>query len=165
MSQILSTYLLDDVLKPRLPNDAMAMIGLTAADLWPGEGWNFVFGQASLVERVGVWSIYRYGDPEKDVESFQRCLVRTLKVATHETGHMFSMAHCTLFECNMCGSNSLAESDVRPMWLCPYCMAKLGWATGTAPERQFTRLAAFCKARGLKTEQDFYEKSLEALKR
>ena len=165
MSQILSTYLLDDVLKPRLPNDAMAMIGLTAADLWPGEGWNFVFGQASLVERVGVWSIYRYGDPEKDVESFQRCLVRTLKVATHETGHMFSMAHCTLFECNMCGSNSLAESDVRPMWLCPYCMAKLGWATGTAPERQFTRLAAFCKARGLKTEQDFYEKSLEVLRK
>ena len=163
MNQILSTYILDDVLKPRLPNDAMAMIALTASDLWPGEGWNFVFGQASLVDRVGVWSIYRYGDPAESQESFQRCLIRTLKVSTHETGHMFSMGHCTLFECNMCGSNSLVESDAQPSWLCPYCMAKLCWATGASPERQYERLAAFSKARGLKKEQEFYEKSLEAL--
>ena len=165
MSQMLTTYLLDDVLKPRLPKDAMALIALTASDLWPGEGWNFVFGQASLVDRVGVWSIYRFGDPDQSEDSFQRCMVRTMKIATHETGHMFSMQHCTLFECNMCGGNSLAESDERPMWLCPYCMAKLCWATGSKPQRQYERLAALAKARGLKREQEFYEKSLEALQK
>ena len=164
MNQILSTYVLDSVLAPRLPKDAMASIAFTASDLWPGEGWNFVFGQASLSDRVGVWSIYRNGDPEAGDEEFRLCLVRTLKVATHETGHMFSMQHCTLFECNMCGSNHLAESDRHPLWLCPHCMAKLCWATGADPQRQLERLAAFSKANGLKKEQEFYEKSLEAIR-
>lgn len=163
--QILSTYVLESVLIPRLPQDAAAYIAFTTSDLWPGEGWNFVFGQASLEDRVGVWSIYRYGDPEGGDQAFRRCLMRTLKVSAHETGHMFSMHHCTLFECNMCGSNSLVESDERPMWLCPYCMAKLCWATGASPARQFERLAAFSKARGLKKEQEFYEKSLETLRK
>ena len=164
MNQILSTYVLDSVLAPRLPKDAMASIAFTASDLWPGEGWNFVFGQASLSDRVGVWSIYRNGDPEAGDEEFRLCLVRTLKVATHETGHMFSMQHCTLFECNMCGSNHLAESDRHPLWVCPHCMAKLCWATGADPQRQLERLAAFSKANGLKKEQEFYEKSLEAIR-
>ena len=59
VKQILSTYVLDKVLRPRLPAEACAYIALTTSDLWPGEGWNFVFGQASLSERVGVWSIAR----------------------------------------------------------------------------------------------------------
>ena len=53
--QILTTYVLGDVLKPRRPKDAVAVLALTASDLWPGEGWNFVFGQADLHDRVGVW--------------------------------------------------------------------------------------------------------------
>ena len=57
VKQILSTYVLYDVLRPRIPADACVYIALTTSDLWPGEGWNFVFGQASLTERVGVWSI------------------------------------------------------------------------------------------------------------
>jgi archaemetzincin len=162
--QILSTYVLDDVLKPRLPEDACAFIAFTSSDLWPGEGWNFVFGQASLRERVGVWSIYRNGDPEQNDAGFRLCLLRTLKTATHETGHMFSMEHCTLFECNMCGSNHRVESDARPLALCPHCLAKLCYATGVDPQKRFEKLIAFCKAQGLKPEQEFYEKSLRALR-
>jgi archaemetzincin len=30
-------------------------------DLYPEPSWNFVFGQASLNERVGVYSFARYG--------------------------------------------------------------------------------------------------------
>lgn len=67
MEQILTTYILNDILKPRLPADATAFIALTASDLWPGKGWNFVFGQASLRDRVGVWLMYRNGDPSEFV--------------------------------------------------------------------------------------------------
>jgi archaemetzincin len=165
MDQILTGYLLEDVLVPRLPGDAAACLGLTASDLWPGEGWNFVFGQAVLGGRVGVWSMYRYGDPDENEASYRRCLMRTLKVAAHETGHMFGLAHCTAFECNMCGSNHLEEADRRPSWLCPVCMAKLCWATGAHPQRQYERLAAFCGSIGLAAEQEFYQKSLEALRK
>lgn len=118
MKQILSTYVLGSVLKPRLSGDAAAYNAFTSSDLWPGRGWNFVFGQASIRERVGVWSIYRNGDPDKNPADFRFCLLRTMKTATHETGHMFSMLHCILYQCNMCGSNHREESDRRPIFLC-----------------------------------------------
>ncbi|MGO8750087.1 MAG: archaemetzincin [Thermoguttaceae bacterium] len=164
IDQILSTYVLKKVLAPRLPKDAVASIAFTASDLWPGEGWNFVFGQASLGERVGVWSIYRYGDPDQNDEAWRLCLLRTLKVGTHETGHMFSMQHCTLYECNMCAGNHLAEMDRYPLWLCPQCLAKLCWATGADPAKRFERLAEFSKKQGMKREQEFFEQSLARLR-
>jgi len=164
MDQILSTYVLSDVLYPRLPEDATAYIALTTSDLWPGEGWNFVFGQASLNHRVGVWSIYRNGDPEAGEDAFRLCLMRTIKTATHETGHMFSMQHCTQHPCNMCGSNHRAERDRLPLWLCPHCLAKLTWATKADPEERFEKLIDFSKANGLEKEQEFYERSLSALR-
>jgi archaemetzincin len=163
MKQILSTYVLDDVLQPRLPSDAVAYIAFTTSDLWPGRGWNFVFGQASLRQRVGVWSIYRNGDPDRDAAAFRLCLLRTMKTATHETGHMFSMQHCTLYECNMCGSNHREESDRRTIALCPECVAKLWWITGADPATRFRRLAEFCKQQGLVGEEAFYRTSIAAL--
>ena len=163
MDQVLSTYVLDDVLRPRLPKDACAYIAFTASDLWPGEGWNFVFGQASLTERVGVWSIYRNGDPKASDDAFRLCLLRTLKTATHETGHMFSMQHCTLYECNFCGSNNREESDRRPLEACPHCLAKICYATGVDPAKRFAGLVAFCKENELRDEETSYGKSLAAL--
>jgi len=165
VKQILSTYVLDRVLVPRLPHDAVAYIAFTTSDLWPGRGWNFVFGQASLRQRVGVWSIHRNGDPDRSPAAFRLCLLRTLKTATHETGHMFSMLHCTRYECNMCGSNHRAESDRRPLACCPECVAKLWWITGADPVARYRALAAFCKDNGLKPEQEFYQRSLAALER
>lgn len=163
MKQILSTYVLDKVLLPRLPSDAAAYIAFTAKDLWPGEGWNFVFGMANLYQRTGVWSLYRYGDPGKSRFSFRRCLLRTIKTAVHEVGHMFSMLHCTGYECVMCGSNSLGESDDRPLPLCPECLAKLCWATNTDPVRRFKELMDFCIKHGLEKEAALFRKYHRAL--
>lgn len=163
MDQILSTYVLDTVLEPRLPDDAAAYIAFTASDLWPGEGWNFVFGQASLSDRVGVWSIYRNGEPDKGEAEFRLCLLRTLKTATHETGHMFSMPHCTKYECNMCGSNHREESDKRPLEVCPECVAKIWWATACDPAKRFKGLAEFCRDQKLEDEEKFYQMSLDAI--
>src|SRR5687768_14234 len=57
--QIRTSYFLDDVLPKTLPADAAALICLTSNDLYPGDTWNYVFGQASLEKRVGVWSLWR----------------------------------------------------------------------------------------------------------
>ncbi len=161
--QILTTYVLDDVLKPRLPEDAACFLAFTATDLWPGRGWNFVFGQASLRERVGVWSIARNGDPRGSQKDFRLCLLRTLKTATHETGHMFSMPHCIAYECNQCGSNGRAESDRRPLALCPECMAKVCWASGKDSRKRYEALAGFCEQHGLQSQQAFFKRSAAAL--
>ena len=161
--QILSTYVLNQVLKPQLPDDAVAMIALTSSDLWPGEDWNFVFGQASIRERVGVWSIFRNGDPNAGDSEFRTCLLRTLKTAAHETGHMFSIQHCIAFECNMCGSNSQEESDRRPVHACPECVSKIWWATGADPVERYQKLKAFCDEVGLKNESKFFQRSIDAI--
>lgn len=163
MRQLLSTYFLRDVLVAKLPDDAAALLGLTAVDLWPGEGWSFVFGQASLRNRVGIWSIYRNGDPDASPADFRLCLLRTIKTATHELGHMFSMRHCTKYECNMCGSNNREESDSGPLALCPECMAKVCWATLSDPVKRYRQLTDFCQQHELKTEGALFEQLLARL--
>lgn len=161
--QILTTHVLDEVLPPLLAKDAAALIAFTPSDLWPGKGWNFVFGQATLRRRVGVWSIYRNGNPAGSAAEFRLCLLRTIKTATHETGHMFSMLHCTAYQCNMCGSNSRTESDGHPAALCPECLAKVCWAAGADPLNRFASLQRFCRAQGLGDQADFFAKSIRAL--
>jgi archaemetzincin len=162
--QILTSYVLERLLRPRLPADAAAYISFTASDLWPGQGWNFVFGQASLRDRVGVWSINRHGDPDESEAAFRRALLRAVKVAVHETGHMFSLRHCTAFQCVMGGSNSLDESDAQPLWLCPECAAKVAYATGSELTTRYEKLLAFAEKQGFDAEAAFFRKSLTTLR-
>ena len=140
-----------------------ALIALTATDLWPGQGWNFVFGQASLRDRVGVWSISRNGNPAGSDAERRLCLLRTLKTASHELGHMFSIRHCIRYKCNMCGSNSRDESDRHPLAFCPECAAKIWWATQTHPTDYYRKLADFCQQAGLPDEARYYRNCLAAL--
>jgi len=159
--QLLSTYILDRVLLPRRPKDAVAVLGLTAVDLYPEASWNFVFGQASLVERVGVWSIYRYGDPVKEYPTVLR---RTLKVSVHETGHMFGIQHCIAYKCGMNGSNSLEEADRQPMPFCAECDPKIWWACGLEPVKRYGSLAEFAEKHELKAEGEYWRKAEAAVK-
>jgi archaemetzincin len=163
--QILTTYVLDQVLKPRRPRDAVAILGLTTADLWPGRGWNFVFGQASLSERVGVWSMARYGRLDGTAEESRQFRRRLFKVAVHETGHMFGIAHCTAYECAMNGANHLDEMDNRPFSFCPECVQKVWWACHTDPIKRYQALAEFGKRHSLEAEADFWQKSAERLRK
>ena len=98
--QIRTGYVLTQILMPNLPNDAAALLAFTEQDLYPTANMNYVFGQASLENRVGVWSLYRL-DNLTGAPNFLR---RTLKIAAHETGHIFSMRHCTKYECVMSGT-------------------------------------------------------------
>src|SRR5213075_2686902 len=127
--------LTDDVLnflKAHIPADAFCILAITMEDLYPETSWNFVFGQASVRERVGVYSFARY-DPafygEVRAPGYETLLLRrSCKVLAHETSHMFGLAHCTYFNCLMNGSNHLAEADRRPLHLCPVCLRKLQWS-------------------------------------
>ncbi len=145
--QVKTQYFLDDVLPKMLPKDAAALIAFTNYDLYPGDTWSFVFGQATFSERVSVWSLYQFSRPGQKTD-FNQFLDRTLKVAMHETGHMFSMKHCTKYECLMSGTNHLAETDRRPLDNCPECMAKLAWAMKYDPVERYQKLSAFWTKNG-----------------
>lgn len=165
--QILSTDVLH-WLKGKLPGDGFCLLAITMEDLYPEASWNFVFGQASLNERVGVYSFARY-DPAfyreprgKDYPAL--LLQRSMKVLTHETGHMFGLAHCVYFNCVMNGSNHLLESDRRPLHLCPVCLRKLQFSVGFDVVERYEALAQFDRQAGLEDEAAWLNRRLEKLR-
>lgn len=162
-TQIETTYFLRDLLPKSIPNDAAALICLTTADLYPQEKRSFVFGQADLRGRVGVWSLYRFGNPEKSPADYKFFLARTLKIAMHETGHMFSMRHCAKYECLMSGTNHLAETDRRPLDVCPECAAKISWAMNYDLSARYAKLAEFWREQGWTEEEKLFTKKTEAV--
>lgn len=165
MEQLSTGYLLGELLLPQRPDDALGYIGFTTSDLWSGEdSSNFVFGMALIRERCGVWSIDRFGDPATDPAAFQTCLRRTLSIATHEFGHILTLAHCTAFECNMNGRNTLPESDRKPLAMCPVCLRKLCWNLNVEPVAYLTRLQEFCERHGLEAEADGYRKAVALMR-
>jgi archaemetzincin len=151
-----------DLLTRRRPDDALAMIALTTSDLWPGGEWNYVFGQASLEQRVGVWSVARFGDPAKDGKVVVR---RTIQTALHETGHMLGILHCIFNLCGMAGANNLAESDRQPMHFCAEDEMKIFWAFPAEPVARYRALATFAGKYGLDEEARFWSNSAEAVAR
>lgn len=159
--QIRTSYFLEDVLPGLLPEKAAALICLTNFDLYPEETWAYVFGQASLDRRVGVWSLWRLqnrrGRPDKKL-----FLTRTLKIAMHETGHMFSMRHCTKYECLMSGTNNLLETDRRPIDVCPECMAKIAWAMKYDPADRYRALSGFWRRQGAVAEAEKFSRMAAA---
>ncbi|XP_077922107.1 archaemetzincin-2 isoform X3 [Halichoerus grypus] len=143
-------------LKRKKPRDAFCIVGITMIDLYPRDSWNFVFGQASLTDGVGIFSFARYGSDfyssryEGKVNKLQKVsssdysvfdnyyipevtsvlLLRSCKTLTHEIGHIFGLRHCQWLACLMQGSNHLEEADRRPLNLCPICLRKLRCAVG-----------------------------------
>ncbi len=160
--QLSAKQLMNNILKPQLPKDAATLIGFTTYDLYPGNDWNYIFGLGSVRDRVGVWSMYRFGDPHKSEEK-ELCLERTIKTATHEIGHMFSMLHCAKYECCMNGSNTLSELTSHPAYFCPNCLAKICWNLKHDPKKHLNDVKKFWDKRNNKNMADPYNKSLKVL--
>jgi archaemetzincin len=137
-------------LAAHLPDDAVAYLGVTTADLYPEDSWNFVFGQASLRDRVGVYSLARFAPPFTGARRDEKLvLLRAFKVLAHEMGHVFSLPHCVEYECLMNGSNSLDETDRSPVHLCPPCLAKLALNLGFDVREREKKLLALYERGGL----------------
>ena len=162
--QILTTDVLT-ILKDNLPADAFCLLAITMEDLYPESSWNFVFGQASLRERVGVYSFARY-DPafygDKRGKDYEKLILRrSCKVLVHETGHMFGLQHCIFFRCVMNGSNHLKESDSRPLYLCPVCLRKLHHSVGFDVISRYKNLCRFYKKFGFDDDARWLARRLE----
>jgi archaemetzincin len=155
-----------NTLRPRLPADGYALIGLTLTDLYPDDAWNFVFGVAELKDRVGVYSFNRFdpaADPFNRTDLRQReetILTRSCRVLAHEIGHMFGIRHCTAYACVMNGSNHLEESDAQPLHLCPVDLRKLQASVGFDPRVHHRKLRDVLSTLGMKREAQWYERRL-----
>ncbi len=119
------------------------IIAFTNEDLYATQLTNFVFGCASLINGVGIWSNARFGDPSSNSQAFQTCLLRMMKIAAHEFGHMRGLPHCTHYECNIGGYMSLKELDSRPLLYCLQDTAKICYLTQISLLKQHKRLLEF----------------------
>jgi archaemetzincin len=146
-------------MKKRVPDDAYAVMALTMDDLYPDPEWNFVFGMASLQDRVGVQSFARQ-DPaffgEARTPGWQAlALRRAVWTVIHEVAHMFGLPHCTYFHCIVAGSNNQAESDRAPLHPCPVCLHKLWWAIRFDPAARESAVADALRSLGITDEADW----------
>ncbi len=162
--QILTSDVLN-ILKKNLPGDAFCLMAITMEDLYPHPTWNFVFGQASLRERVGVYSFARY-DPafygEERGKDYKKLLLwRSCKVLVHEIGHQFGIEHCIFYHCVMNGSNHLLESDARPLHLCPVDLRKLYYSVEFDVVERYKKLQHFYEECGFEEEAEWVKERLK----
>jgi archaemetzincin len=147
-------------LQRTLSANAFCTVAITMRDLYPSPSWNFVFGEASLSERVGIFSFARY-DPEfygiQTADHRAVMLRRSCKVLAHETSHMFGIQHCVFFNCLMNGSNHLDESDRRPLHLCPVDLRKLHHSIGFDINERYGQLLSFARRAGFNDEARWIE--------
>ena len=159
VEQLNTQYILRHILKGNIPSQGYALMAITEKDLYPSADWNFVFGQASYADRVGVSSLYRLGN--KPLDNFNVCLKRILNISSHEIGHMFSLTHCVLAKCMMNGANNLNETDLSPNRLCSECQKKIYWNIGYNNELRLQQLAEFFKTNNLTEDFKLMEKDLQ----
>ena len=155
------------MLEPQLPPDAYCLLGITLTDLYSSQTPTYVFGQASLRNRTGVFSFARfdpafYDDPDPPaVETL--ILRRSCHTLAHEICHMFGITHRTFFACAVNGSNNLDENDARPMHVCPVCLRKLHSSIGFDPVERDRNLWQVYQRLGLTLDAAWQERRLKAI--
>lgn len=160
---------INDWLRTQLRPDTYCALAVTMTDLYPHPSWNFVFGQARLHQRVGVFSFARH-DPSfgggKRTGDWQKTLLqRSLWTLAHETGHMFGISHCVYYDCLMAGSNSQEESDRAAKRLCPVCLRKLQSSAGFNMVTRYEKLAKFYDGQKMATESAWIRRRIAWIQR
>ena len=84
--------------------DTFCILAVTNQDLYPQEGWNFVFGLANLNSGTGVFSFCRhqelFDDPTTTMpedEQEKRWFRKSAWTMVHEITHMFGLKHCIYY--------------------------------------------------------------------
>jgi archaemetzincin len=107
------------------------ILGIIDKDIY-SKTYNFIFGIAGRGSHAALISLARlresfYGNIDviyrrkKSPGDYEE---RILKEAIHELGHTFGLKHCNNI-CVMRFSNSLADTDKKPVKFCASCLQKL----------------------------------------
>ena len=114
-----------EFLRPRLPDGALRIAGITASDISTTKGphadWG-ILGLATIDGAVCVLSTFRC---HRGAKSAEHARIRFAKTAVHELGHTFGLEHCPNRGCLMeDGGGSVLTTD-RERDLCAVCRKRL----------------------------------------
>ncbi len=98
--------------------DAHVELLVTSRDMYEA-GKPYVFGLASLIDRVAIISTARIED------GTSRTARRLAKLVLHEAGHTFGLGHHHDDDCVMRTDATVASLDTAPLHACPRCHARL----------------------------------------
>jgi archaemetzincin len=150
-----------------LPGGTVARLCITQEDMYdeysPGVPVRYVFGMGSANERTAVISFARFRMRYPSQRPIANFLRRAIKVAAHEVGHCFGLMNCSTYACGMNGSIRVAESDSRPIHLCPDCARKLEWHLGFDPRVRYAALAKAYADLGWLEESAFVARLAESV--
>ena len=150
-------------------------VAVTMADIYPDENWNFVYGQARVIDGLGVYSFARL-DPLFPASSQgllkiplteeHRLIIlrRCVKILLHELGHLFGLNHCIYYTCLMNGANHEIEMDRQPLYLCPVCLRKLYSTLRFDVREIYEKFANLCEQYSLEEESTWYRKRLDCIR-
>lgn len=162
--QLLAGYILDTLLKDKIPEDGVVLMGISKKDLYPKPEWNYVFGMASYENGVGVTSIHRFQKGGLSSDNFEKSLERLLKISSHEIGHMFGITHCLHANCVMNGTNSLSETDRHYARACSLCQEKLNFSLKYDNRKRLEDLNDYFSKNNLLRENQIVKKDLALFK-
>jgi len=148
-------------------------VGVTMTDIYPSPDWNFVYGEASIDDNIGIYSFSRF-DPifpqlsqNPCTEAEKRLIIRrAVTTYIHEVLHLFGFEHCIYYTCLMNGTNHEEEMDRQMLNLCPVCLKKMYLSFGKGNFRirkMYEDLAALTERVGLDEEATWYENRLKIL--
>jgi archaemetzincin len=152
-----------------VPNDAHCMISILLDDLYPESSWNYVFGLASIDERVGVFSFARYSssfEKKNEAINFDNYLLYcSCSTLTHEICHTFGLEHCIYYTCLMNGCNNMEEAKKQPLYECPVCLRKLQYSIGFDILERYKKMLNVTKMFGgyFDIARKWYEKRINSI--
>lgn len=94
----------------------MQILGIVTTDITVPI-MRYVMGEAEMGGSCAVVSLAHLG--------LDRVEERAARLAVHEVGHLFDLAHCDSRDCTMSPVAHVDELDARPTALCRYCLSDL----------------------------------------
>lgn len=152
-----------------VPNDAHCMVSILLDDLYPESSWNFVFGLATIKDRVGVFSFARFSssfEKKNEVVNFDNFLLYcSCSTLTHEICHTFGLEHCIYYTCLMNGCNNMEEAKKQPLYECPVCLRKLHYSIGFDPLERYKQMLNVTKMFGgyFNSANKWYENRIKSI--
>ncbi|MFX1376405.1 MAG: archaemetzincin family Zn-dependent metalloprotease [Promethearchaeota archaeon] len=123
--------LLKKIIEISKKKDLFRVLGILDEDIY-SKNYNFIFGLAERGYHSALISVARLrenfyiksSDLYRKLDSKEKFRERVLKEAKHELGHTFGLKHCKK-RCIMQFSNSLADTDKKPVEYCDTCSSIL----------------------------------------